>query len=372
MIAKTAGGPVEALVGFTEVLRHAGLNVDADKVATFVAGSQLLDPTDMRSVYHAGRVALCTDPEDYPLYDLAFATWFDPDIVARTPSNLNSAEVAPHTGLDSGADGNDGRSQAVNEVFLAASAREVLRNRDFQHVGAAERSRLYRMLGQLRVRPPLRVSRRLASGKAGHPDWRLILRDAGRHDGEVTRLRWRKRVARPRRVVVLVDVSGSMKMYSEVLLRCWHSYLQANTGDTEVFALATRLTRLSGAFANRDPDVAMRSAHKLIVDRDGGTRLGEMLEQFVNEWGRRGMARQAVVVVCSDGWERGDATQLGEQIHKLSLLAHRVFWLSPHAGKDGYQPIQSGIAAVLPHLDKLVAGHSLLALEQLVKEIADA
>jgi len=186
----------------------------------------------------------------------------------------------------------------------------------------------------------------------------------------------RRRGTQPRRVVLLVDVSASMRPYADALLRLCH---RISTGSnhgkaapTEVFTLGTRLTRITRAMHTADAERALVRAGDEVPDWSGGTRLGETLAAFLDRWGARGMARGAVVVVFSDGWERGDATQLGEQMQRLHRLAHKVVWVNPHRGKEGYEPLQQGILAVLPYCHEFVAGHSLRSFEQVLEVIGDA
>ena len=186
--------------------------------------------------------------------------------------------------------------------------------------------------------------------------------------GEVNR---RRRGTRPRAVVLLVDVSGSMSAYADALIRLAHAYCVSGV-PTEVFTLGTRLTHVTRPLHQRDPDRAVVAAGEAIPDWSGGTRLAEGVKVFLDRWGRRGMARGAVVVVFSDGWERDEPEALGEQVRRLAAVAHRVVWVNPHRGRAGYQPVQGGIMAVLPHVDDFVAGHSLAAFEELTEVVARA
>jgi hypothetical protein len=186
-------------------------------------------------------------------------------------------------------------------------------------------------------------------------------------------------------VVLLVDVSGSMSPYADALLRLAHTFVQgvrraatqgaATTGTSEVvevFTVGTRLTHLTRAMRLRDPERAIVAASRTVPDWSGGTRLGENLKIFLDRWGQRGMARGSVVVVFSDGWERGDVALLGEQMMRLKRLAHRVVWVNPHRGKEGYLPVQQGIVAALPCVDDFVAGHSMATFEELIEVVAHA
>ena len=193
--------------------------------------------------------------------------------------------------------------------------------------------------------------------------------------GEPADIAWRRRGVRPRRVVLLIDVSGSMSAYADALLRLSHRFTQAGRssgGVVETFTIGTRLTHLTRAMRIGDPERALVAAGETVPDWSGGTRLGETLRFFLDRWGQRGMARGAVVVVFSDGWERGDPTMLGEQMARLQRVAHRVVWVNPHRGKAGYEPVQQGVVAALPHCDDFLAGHSLATFAELSEVISRA
>jgi uncharacterized protein with von Willebrand factor type A (vWA) domain len=198
--------------------------------------------------------------------------------------------------------------------------------------------------------------------------------------GEPGPVAWRRHRTRPRRVVILLDVSGSMSPYADALLRLAHRFAHpaSPTGatprprDVEVFTVGTRLTQVTRAMRMRDAEQAIIAAGRTVPDWSGGTRLGETLKVFLDRWGQRGTARGAVVVLVSDGWERGDAELLGEQMRRLHRLAHRVVWMNPHRGKPGYEPVQHGIVAALPYVDDFVAGHSMATFTDLVEVVARA
>ncbi|HYO37422.1 MAG TPA: VWA domain-containing protein, partial [Geodermatophilus sp.] len=198
------------------------------------------------------------------------------------------------------------------------------------------------------------------------------VRRALRDGGEVTRLLRRRARPRPRRVVLLVDVSGSMSPYADALLRFAHAAVRARPASTEVFTIGTRLTRVTREMRLRDPDRALTASGDAIPDWSGGTRLGEVLKAFLDRWGQRGTARGAVVVVCSDGWERGSPELLREQMARLRRLAHAVVWVNPHKGRSGYEPLTGGMQAALPSVDAFVSGHSLAAFEELSGVISRA
>ncbi|MFR9801509.1 vWA domain-containing protein [Pseudonocardia sp. RS010] len=370
--------PFPGLVGFTAALRAAGVPMTTDRVAAFTEALDVLDVTDRRQTYWAGRLTLCSDPDDIRRYDAAFAAWFDPAQGPRPPSTadrppppptLRSLMPARDRHEDSDGDEEDEDSPVVRAT---ATGTEVLRTRDLGELSPLEREHLRRLLALLRPDPPTRASRRRGPSRHGSPDPRRTLRAALRNEGEIGALYRRAPTRRPRKVVLLIDVSGSMEPYADALLRFAHVVVRRSPRSTEVFTLGTRLTRVTRELRQRDPERALRDASRAIPDWSGGTRLGEAVQAFVDRWGRRGAARRAVVVVFSDGWERGEPDLLGRQAQRLSRLAHRLVWVNPHAGKEGYAPVQGGIVAVLPHLDRLLAGHSLETLERLLGVMRDA
>jgi uncharacterized protein len=360
--------PIPALVGFTAVLRSAGLAITTDRVAAFLSAVGSLDVTSQRETYWAGRLTLCSDPDDLPRYDRAFADWFTPAgsgggaqlTDERPPPPPKLAALIPAE--ESGEADSSGR-----QLHARASGAEVLRNRDVGELTPAEREHLRRLLALLRPELPRRTSRRLRPARHGRTDPGRTLRAALRNQGELSELRRRDHSRRVRKVVLLIDVSGSMEPYADALLRFAHVVVRRAPGAVEAFTLGTRLTRVTPQLRMRDAERALAAASKAIPDWSGGTRLGEVLRAFVDRWGQRGAARRAVVVVFSDGWERGDTELLGVQMQRLSRLAHRLIWVNPHAGKDGYAPVQGGIVVSLPYLDDLLAGHSLATLEQLLE-----
>lgn len=365
--AGSTGAPDLALAGFATALRHAGLAVTADRVQLFLRAVVALDVTLTADVYWAGRAALCSGPDDTARYDEVFAAWFTGDrsrgvVPSRTPQSSVQANLG---------EGTD-ETEGDHTLNVSASTTEVLRHRDVAELSAADRAELARLFGTLRPQTPIRRANRRRPSHRGEIDPRRTLRAQLRQVGEPGRVHYRRRGVRPRRVVVLIDVSGSMRPYADSLLRLAHVMVQQAPRSFEVFTIGTRLTRVTPALRHRDAEFALRLAGDVVPDWSGGTRLGEVLKVFLDRWGQRGTARRAVVVVCSDGWERGDASLLGAQLQRLAGLAHRVVWLNPHRGKRGYEPVQAGIVAVLPHLDDLVAGHSLASFAELLEVVADA
>ena len=365
--------PIPGLVGFATALREAGLPCDAHRVQAYLAAVEELDIGDQTQLYWAGRLTLCADPDDLPKYEEAFARWFDAEPARRGKSRIQQPKQARIAALTAAPPQGSGESQSEPDLLkAAASDTEVLRHRDLGELSKAEREHLRELLAVLRPELPVRRSMRQHAAKRGKLDPPRTLRGMLAGGGEPVRLAYRDRARRPRRLVLLIDVSGSMSPYADALLRFAHVVVRRAPSSVEVFTLGTRLTRVSRQLRQRDPERAMLAAAATVADFSGGTRLGETLRVFLDRWGQRGLARQAVVTVFSDGWERGDPSLLGEQLARTRRLAHAVLWVNPHAGRDGYAPVQSGIAAALPHLDRLLAGHSLATLERLLVEIRNA
>ena len=356
------------VAGFARALAAAGLPVAADAVETYTRALREVDLADPGQVYWAGRATLCRGPDDMQRYDLVFESWFGGTLPTAAPQ-LGRPRRSRIAALDT-----TGAAAAGGDAPLlrvAADDTEILRHRDIAELTATERAHLAELMTTLRPRPATRPALRLRPSRRGRVDPRRTVRHMLSAGGEPVRPRHHRKATRPRRIVLLLDVSGSMSPYADALLRFAHVVTRA-IPVTEVFSLGTRMTRLSRALRIRDPELALAAAGRAVPDWAGGTRLGETLRAFLDRWGRRGMARGAVVVIFSDGWERGDPILLAEQMASLRRLAHAVLWVNPHAGTEGYQPVQSGIAAALPFTDRLLAGHSLVTLQDLLDAIRAA
>jgi uncharacterized protein with von Willebrand factor type A (vWA) domain len=356
----TDGTPT--LVGFARVLRAAGVDATPDRVHQTVLATAHLDPARRRDLYWAGRLTLCSGRDDVDRYDRAFAAYFAgdeaPPLRRVPPVQVMRPVAVPGTQRGAPGDGSDEKPAAT------ASELEVLRHRDLAGLTAAERELVRSLIAAIGPVGETRLSRRHRPSHRGAVDPRRTVRTMLRRGGEPVRLERRARHPRPRRLVLLVDVSGSMQPYADAFLRFAHAAARARQG-TEVFTIGTRLTRVTREMRGRDPSTALLAVSGTVPDWSGGTRLGELLKAFLDRWGQRGLARGAVVLVASDGWERGDATLLGEQMRRLARLAHRVVWANPHRGQPGFAPMTAGMQAALPHVDDFVDGHSLAALQHL-------
>ncbi len=353
---------VDSVVGLAATLRAAGVGASSERVQATVQALSTLDATSRDDVYWAGRLTLCGTVDELDRYDTVFDAYFGErpgSLVRRQRINKPVLRIVSDGGMTPPSD--DGGEQL--EGSATASTVEQLRHRDVARLTADERAQLNRLLTAMRLPGEQRRTRRQERTARGTVDPHRTLRAMLRTGGEPARLSRRRPATKPRRVVLLVDVSGSMDSYADALLRFAHAAVR--THRTEVFVLGTRLTRATREMSHRDPDVALGLVNDLAPDAGGGTRLGEGLKEFLDRWGQRGMARGAVVVILSDGWERGDVTLLGEQVHRLSRLAHRVVWSNPRKAAPGFTPTAAGMAAALPHVDALVEGHSLAAYEHL-------
>ena len=363
--------PQRLAVAFGGVLRRRGVAVPLGSVALFVDALGVLNLSDRDSVYWAGRAALVHRPEDIASFDGAFGQFW----LGQPPPTSALPRIVPvaleQTDDDPEPDPSGPTETGDDHTVVRYSAVEILRDKDFAAYTAADFQEASRLLAALRVRPPGQRSRRLRPGRRTHgrdPDLRRTVRRAMRTQGEAFSLAFRSPGKRLRRLVVVCDVSGSMEPYCRALLRFAHAATLAR-GRVEVFALGTRLTRLSRQLQVRDPDAALAAAARTVPDWSGGTRLGDGLKAFNDEWGVPGLARGAVVVICSDGWDRGDPTALGEQMARLHRVTHQIVWVNPLKAAPGYAPLARGMAAALPWVDAFVEGHSLAALESLAEVI---
>lgn len=364
-----------ALAGFARAARAAGCPGDPHRTRGFLEACAAIGADDLDGVYWAGRATLAPGPEAVPAYDAAFARWFSgASAPSRRVGHAASVRVrsVPEDGAPPppapGATGDPDLAPAT----VVASDRDILRTRDLAELGPAELAEVARMFAAVRPRAPRRRGRRWAPAPSGPLDVRRTVRSELRRAGLPGPLLHRRRPPRARRVVLLLDVSGSMAGYADALLRLAHVWVRSAPTTTEAFTMGTRLTRVTPPLRSADPRAALLGAGRAVPDWSGGTRLGEVVRAFLEGWGGRGTARGAVVVIVSDGWERGDARLLGEQVARLRRLAHRVVWVSPHRGRAGYRAVQSGIVAALPSCDAFLAGHSLQTFVELSEVVADA
>jgi uncharacterized protein with von Willebrand factor type A (vWA) domain len=365
--------------GFARALRAVGLDAPPSATIDFARALGLLGIARPEHVFWAGHACFCAGPDDADLYRSTVLAYFGhagvtfpggrlttvPPAPAHPPAVANGAEQPP---VDPGPE-TRGPASPVRAAYGAA---EILRTKDFGTCTEAELAEVTGFMVRVRRNPPLRRSRRLvAARRPGHGslDVRRTLRSSLASRGDPFRLRRRVRGTRPRRLVLLLDVSGSMGTYAPALLRFAHAMVLTHRA-AEVFTMGTRCTRVTRELAWRDTDAALRRVARVAPDLDGGTRLGEGLSEFNRAWGLSGLARGAIIVVCSDGWDRGAPSVLADEMGRLARVAHRIIWANPLKGSEGYEPLTRGMQAALPHVDEFVSGHSLEALEELVEVIS--
>jgi len=339
---------VETVVRFGHALRAAGLPVGPDRVASFSRAAALLAPGEL---FWAGRATLLSRPEQIEIYDALFAAFFGPPEPHPGPPMRIKVEV-----------------QAEADVGLA-SATELLKEKSFSRCSREELAALAELMARIDLSVPRRRTRRREPARGGTPDLRRTLRRSFRTGGDPLERAWRRRRKRPRRLILLLDVSGSMDAYSRALVMFAHAALRSDK-RWEAFCFGTRLTRVTRQLEGSDPDTALTRAAAEVLDWDGGTRIGASLKRFLDEYGHSGLARGAVVVLCSDGLEVGDPGLLAEQMARLHRLAYRVVWLNPLQEDPAYEPLARGMKAALPYVDVFASGHSLASLEEVGAALA--
>ena len=370
------------LVRFGRLLRRRGLPVGTGRILTFCRAVAALDRLDRRGVYWAGRVAMVARKEDLAAYDAAFDEYFP---TSTTDALAMVAGWGPQTPtppelevlLDQGIpeeswERAEGAEDGEAPVGVLASGAEVLRAKSFDELSEAERLAADHVIRALAVHLPTRRSRRYHPSPYGRRfDQRRTLRASLRTQGEPFRRAWRDRRRRVRPLVLVLDVSGSMSAYSRALMQFGFAAMRAGR-RVEVFCFGTRLTRVTRALARSEPDEALREVAAAVVDWNGGTRIGASLKELLDRWSQHVAMRGAVVVLCSDGLERGEPALLAAQVARLSRLAHRLIWVNPLKGSPRYEPLARGMAAALPYVDVFLAGHNLESLESLCEVLEGA
>ncbi|MCX5599677.1 VWA domain-containing protein [Streptomyces phaeochromogenes] len=381
-------------------LRRAGVAVTPERTVRFLQTLVLLPPVDRTALYWAARLAFVTDREQIEPFERVFDAVFagGPRSMAVRRAGAGS-EPAPETApgrppplsglgpdptrapLPGGAFGEatdrdrpqpPDKDRRTEELPTAGSTAEVLSHKDFAALDPAELAELNRLLALLTLAAPLRRGRRQETDPRGRRiDLRRTLRTGQRTGGEAVLLARTRHRLRRRRLVLLCDISRSMEPYTRAYLRLFPR--AAAGAAAEAFVFATRLTRLTPVLRHTGPsgvDAALRRAGSAASDWSGGTRIGHALAEFNNRFGRRGMARGAVVVIFSDGWEGEDPAAVAREMARLSRLTHRIIWVNPRKAAPGYTPRTAGMTAALPYCDAFISGHSLAALMEVVEAIA--
>jgi len=382
-----ADGPLPPLVALGRDLRGRGLPVGTGRILTFVRGIEAIGLTDRTSLYWTARTTMVASRADLDTFDEAFEAWFltlraegEPELslefnLPPDPEDLELGEgpagdslaISTVTGQQGTEEPAEGDEAALR---LVASAVEILRTKSFAYLTEDERQRVARLIRELTIRVPIERTRRMrAANKGATLDVRRTLRRSLRTHGEPFDRAWRARRTRTRPLVLILDVSGSMAPYSRALLQFGYAAMAAGR-RVEVFCFGTRLTRVTRVLRTKDPDRAMREIGRIVADWEGGTRIGESLKALLDGWSQRAALRGAVVVLCSDGLERGDPDLLRTQMARLRRHAYRVVWANPLKGSPRYEPLARGMAAALPSVDVFLSGHNLESLEALAAALA--
>ena len=380
---------------FGHLLHRSRIPVTPERSVRFASVIELAQPTQIAELYWLARVTLLSDIRQVEAFDRIFQQVFrgifdfadfrgelnDPAPLSAVPAGEQSRGEAKKSGESEsnprgtsatpGAPSSDHEDESEISVLAAMSAKERVNGRDFSELTPDELALIRRLVDQLPLVPPLRTRRRTQRARKGNQlDLRATLRASRRTAGDPIHLIKRSHTTKPRRVVLIADVSGSMEPYARIYLHLMRGAVRAL--GAEAFVFATHLTRLTRPLATSQPDLAYKKAADAATDWSGGTRIGSSIKTFIDDFGRRGVARGAVVVIVSDGWEIEDPEILATHMARLSRLSHHIIWVNPRKAVASYQPLVGGMAAALPYVDTFVSGHSMNALNEVMAAIAGA
>lgn len=389
--------------GFTNRLRAAGIPISLLQTINFTKSLGVLPKTEplkdeiYLAVYLAGRVCLLSSPQHIHIYDKIYKkylkvnplSFIDGESSIENNDENNVGDEMAEEALENGTenDTEDGTENDIENpdstdfeelddldeeiINIRYSPTETLYQKDFSKLTSKELLEAKQIISQMKMTAPPKTSRRFKSGKFKSPnlDIKEIARLSTQTDGEPIRQAFLKPRQTNRKIVLLLDISGSMEDYARVMLRFTHTLTTHR--NVEAFTLSTRLTRITKELFSKNPDLALSQVTESVKDWSGGTRLGESLETFNNQWGIKGMARGAVVVILSDGWDKGDTQKLSEQMARLSRVVKKIIWVNPLKASEGYEPLAQGMAAALPWIDNFVEGHSLFSLQKLAELVID-
>jgi uncharacterized protein with von Willebrand factor type A (vWA) domain len=357
---------VRHVVTFGRVLREAGLEVGPGRIADALRGLDAVDLTRQDDVYWTLRTTIVSKRDEIELFDRAFWAWFLGAAVKAPPRDTGDDRRRQEGERRKGGVPGPGPEQDGGETESGGfSHDELLRRKDFGSMSREEFERARKLIAAIAGARPQRRSRRLRPDSRGRAlDVRRLVRASLATGGDPVERAFRSRIEAPRKLVLILDVSGSMEAYARGLTLYLHAALGSGKG-VETFAFGTRLTRLTQELKTRDPETALATAAKRVADWSGGTRIGESLKTYNDEWGRRALTRGAVVVILSDGCERGDTDLIAREMGRLARQAFAVVWVNPLKGDPAYQPLAGGMRAALPFVDRFLAGHNVASLEGL-------
>lgn len=372
------------LLLFGRLLRELGMDVNPSRMMDLIHALEFINIGIRTDFYHASRGLLVHKKSDIPLFDQAFdlfwqkpmEEWFTIDLGMLTqkqkpkpliiPPPLRPPEEPPSELPDEP----DDDLQTLVEVTVTYSQRETLRQKDFSELTGEELEAVKKLMENLSLQLGDRLSRRRRPGKRERLDLRRSMRKSYKHGGEI--LHWARldRKTKPRPIIIIADISGSMERYTRLLLHFIYGLAQDRLHPVEAFVFSTRLTRITRQLNNREIETALRQVSNTVHDWAGGTRIGESLKTFNFDWGRRVLGRGAVVMIISDGWDRGDIDLLETEMDRLQRSCFRTIWLNPRLGSPEYEPLTRGIVAALPYVDDFLPVHNLASLEDLADHLA--
>ncbi len=382
-----SGHLLHNLLLFGRLLRGLGLDVNPGRMIDLVQALSYIEVGRKVDFYHAVRSLLVHRHEDIPLFDEAFETfwresaegWTTLDLrVLGKPKKLRRPlftapplRQPPATTPQEEDDQPKNEEPPIVQVTLTYSAREVLRHKDFAALTSEELDAIKRLIATLVWQLGERRTRRKQPGHGLLLDLRRTLRRNMRYGGEVITWAYREPKVKPRPLVIIADISGSMERYARLLLHFIYSLTAGLDQPVESFVFSTHLTYITRQLNERDVDQALREVTRAVSDWSGGTRIGEALKAFNFDWGRRVLGRGAVVLLISDGWDRGDVELLRVEMARLQRSCYRLIWLNPLLGSPEYEPLTRGMQAALPYIDDFLPVHNLASLENLARRLSD-
>jgi hypothetical protein len=365
----------ELFVEFGQLLRLNGLIIGSDDVISFCQAVGELNPGDILDIYWAGRTTLVRRRENIALYTKVFKAFFLDLVEEETDARKKKIKASVNTSttleIPNVEEGQPGNGEEESKMGYVASAQQTYRQKAFAECTPQELVALRKMMSALKLSPPRRRTRRQQNIANGQKlNMRKIVRETMRTHGEPRDLFYSRRKEKLRPVIFILDVSGSMADYSRNLLQLAYSARRTNT-KVEVFAFGTRLTRITKSLSRRNPDEAMELAGQSVFDWEGGTRIGESVGEFVKRWGRTRLGRGSIVIICSDGLDRGEPAALAKSMEALSRIAYRIVWMNPHKGDNiEWVPNTMGMVIADPFIDEVVSGHNLKSLEEFSFKLA--
>ncbi len=381
---ESSGYLLQNMVLFGRLLRAAGLNVNPGRMIDLVQALDFVEIGRRSDFYHSARSLLVHSHDDLPLFDRAFDLFWRKRGTDTIPlATLNPIEapaqtLITHTRLDEAGeeenanpvDDEDQESQLLIELTTTYSERAVLRHKDFGDLTADEEDAIKHFMAKMIWDLDQRRIRRKRSGRGSHLDLRRGFRRNMRYGGEPLEWPTRRPKVKPRPLVIIADISGSMERYTRLLLYFIYSVTKGLEQPVEAFVFSTALTRITRKLRHRSVERALAEVSTAVHDWAGGTRIGDVLKEFNYDWARRVLGRGAIVLLISDGWDRGDPQLLQTEMRRLQRSCYRLIWLNPLLGSPRYEPLTRGMQAALPAIDDFLPVHNLASLEDLANHLA--